>query len=126
MQMTKAVQKYRPMGWAYQDLMLAPEAQAVMAGEALDGVPNLVWRSGAGIVRNKLSFVASDSDMSRFDYLTGNLPNLMIQLVIIWITAAFLEELALLQEFNLILDQAWCARLVPGWYHRGRTAAQYG
>jgi membrane protease YdiL (CAAX protease family) len=31
-------------------------------------------------------------DMSRFSYLTGNLPNLIIQLVIIWITAAFLEE----------------------------------
>jgi membrane protease YdiL (CAAX protease family) len=31
-------------------------------------------------------------DLSRFDYLTGNLPNLIIQLVNIWITAAFLEE----------------------------------
>jgi membrane protease YdiL (CAAX protease family) len=31
-------------------------------------------------------------DLSRFDYLAGNLPNLVIQLVIIWITAAFLEE----------------------------------
>ena len=30
--------------------------------------------------------------MSRFNYLEGNLPNLIIQLVIIWITAAFLEE----------------------------------
>ncbi len=31
-------------------------------------------------------------DLSSFDYLTGNLPNLIIQLVNIWITAAFLEE----------------------------------
>jgi len=31
-------------------------------------------------------------DRSRFDVLTGNLPNLIIQLVNIWITAAFLEE----------------------------------
>jgi membrane protease YdiL (CAAX protease family) len=31
-------------------------------------------------------------DLTRFDYLTGNLPNLIIQLVNIWITAAFLEE----------------------------------
>jgi membrane protease YdiL (CAAX protease family) len=31
-------------------------------------------------------------DLSRFDYLTGNLPNLIIQLVNVWITAAFLEE----------------------------------
>jgi hypothetical protein len=32
-------------------------------------------------------------DMSRFGYLTGSLPNLIINLVIMWITAAFLEEL---------------------------------
>ena len=31
-------------------------------------------------------------DLSRFDYLAGSLPNLIIQLVIVWITAAFLEE----------------------------------
>ena len=31
-------------------------------------------------------------DLSSFDYLSGNLPNLIIQLVNIWITAAFLEE----------------------------------
>lgn len=31
-------------------------------------------------------------DLSRFDYLAGSLPNLVIQLVIVWITAAFLEE----------------------------------
>jgi len=31
-------------------------------------------------------------DLSRFDVLTGNLPNLIIQIVNIWITAAFLEE----------------------------------
>ena len=31
-------------------------------------------------------------DLSRFDYLTDNLPNLIIQLVNVWITAAFLEE----------------------------------
>jgi membrane protease YdiL (CAAX protease family) len=32
-------------------------------------------------------------DLSRFNYITGNLPNLIIQLVNVWITAAFLEEL---------------------------------
>jgi membrane protease YdiL (CAAX protease family) len=31
-------------------------------------------------------------DLSRFDYLAGSLPNLIIQLVVVWITAAFLEE----------------------------------
>ena len=31
-------------------------------------------------------------DLSRFDFLTGSLPNLIIQLVAVWITAAFLEE----------------------------------
>ena len=31
-------------------------------------------------------------DLSSFDYLSGSLPNLIIQLLNIWITAAFLEE----------------------------------
>ena len=31
-------------------------------------------------------------DLSRFDFLAGSLPNLIIQLVVVWITAAFLEE----------------------------------
>jgi len=31
-------------------------------------------------------------DLSSFDYLSGNLPNLVLQLLNIWITAAFLEE----------------------------------
>ena len=32
-------------------------------------------------------------DLSRFDYLEGDIPNLITMLVNIWITAAFLEEL---------------------------------
>ncbi len=35
---------------------------------------------------------AGNQDLSRFDYLNGDLPNLIIMLVNIWITAAFLEE----------------------------------
>ncbi|MGB2964526.1 MAG: CPBP family intramembrane glutamic endopeptidase [Anaerolineales bacterium] len=35
---------------------------------------------------------AGFQDLSRFDYLNGDLPNLIIMLVNIWITAAFLEE----------------------------------
>ena len=35
---------------------------------------------------------AGFQDLSRFDFLKGNLPNLIIMLVNIWITAAFLEE----------------------------------
>ena len=35
---------------------------------------------------------AGFQDLSRFDYLKGDLPNLIIILVNIWITAAFLEE----------------------------------
>ncbi len=31
-------------------------------------------------------------DISHFDFLNDNLPNLIIQLIVIWITAAFLEE----------------------------------
>jgi membrane protease YdiL (CAAX protease family) len=36
---------------------------------------------------------AGYQDLSRLDYLEGDIPNLIIMLVIIWITAAFLEEL---------------------------------
>ena len=35
---------------------------------------------------------AGYQDLSRFDYLNGDLPNLIIMLVNVWITAAFLEE----------------------------------
>jgi len=35
---------------------------------------------------------AGYQDLSRFEYLQGDLPNLIIMLVNIWITAAFLEE----------------------------------
>jgi len=35
---------------------------------------------------------AGIQDLSRFDYLEGDLPTLIIMLVNIWITAAFLEE----------------------------------
>lgn len=35
---------------------------------------------------------AGVQDLSRFDYLEGDLPNLIFMLVNIWITAAFLEE----------------------------------
>ena len=42
----------------------------------LNAIPNLVPR-----------------DMSVFDYLTDNLPNLIINLVFMWLTAGFLEEL---------------------------------
>jgi len=35
---------------------------------------------------------AGYQDLSRFDFLNGDLPNLLIMLVNIWITAAFLEE----------------------------------
>jgi len=35
---------------------------------------------------------AGYQDLSRFDYLNGDLPNLIIMLVNIWVTAAFLEE----------------------------------
>jgi len=42
-------------------------------------------------IMNSLPNLGSQ-DLSSFDYLSGNLPNLIIQLVNIWITAAFLEE----------------------------------
>jgi membrane protease YdiL (CAAX protease family) len=35
----------------------------------------------------------AQQDLSSFTFLEGNLPNLIIQLVVVWVTAAFLEEL---------------------------------
>ncbi len=67
--------------WLRTVLMALGVALAVLAAvktiinPILNGFPNL-----------------GTQDLSRFDYLNGDLPNLIIMLVNIWITAAFLEE----------------------------------
>jgi hypothetical protein len=71
----------RPKSWFRTILMSLGVAFAILGAVVLlinpiiNAIPNVEPR-----------------DMSRFNYLEGNLPNLIIQLVIIWITAAFLEE----------------------------------
>jgi membrane protease YdiL (CAAX protease family) len=71
----------RPKNWFRTVLMSLGIALAVLGtvvmiiNPIMNAIPNL-----------------PPQDLSRFDFLTGNLPNLVIQLVIIWITAAFLEE----------------------------------
>ena len=49
----------------------------------------------AGLLLNELSKLAFPSitpDLSRFDHLHGNLPNLIINVVLLWFTAGFVEE----------------------------------
>jgi membrane protease YdiL (CAAX protease family) len=41
----------------------------------------------------QLAFPNTQEDLSRFDFLHSNLPNLIINVVAIWFTAGFLEEL---------------------------------
>lgn len=71
----------RPQSWLRTVVMSLGVALAVLGAVVLvinpmlNAIPNVPPR-----------------DMSRFGYLAGNLPNLVIQLVNIWITAAFLEE----------------------------------
>ena len=71
----------RPKSWFRAVLMSLGVALAVLAtviviiNPTMNIIPNL-----------------PPQDLSRFDYLAGNLPNLIIQLVNVWITAGFLEE----------------------------------
>ena len=71
----------RPKSWFRTVLMSLGVALAVLGTVVLIINP----------IMNALPNLGSQ-DLSRFDYLTGHLPNLVIQLVNIWITAAFLEE----------------------------------
>jgi hypothetical protein len=71
----------RPKSWFRAVLMSLGVALAVLAtviaiiNPIMNIIPNL-----------------PPQDLSGFDYLAGNLPNLIIQLVVVWITAGFLEE----------------------------------
>ena len=71
----------RPKSWFRAVLMSLGVALAVLAtviviiNPLMNIIPNL-----------------PPQDLSGFDYLAGSLPNLIIQLVTVWITAGFLEE----------------------------------
>jgi membrane protease YdiL (CAAX protease family) len=71
----------RPKSWFPAVLMSLQVALAVLAtvivivNPIMNIIPNL-----------------PPQDLSGFDYLAGSLPNLIIQLVMVWITAGFLEE----------------------------------
>jgi membrane protease YdiL (CAAX protease family) len=41
----------------------------------------------------QLAFPVPPENLSRFSFMKGNLPNLILNLVAVWITAGFLEEL---------------------------------
>ena len=71
----------RPKSWFRTVLMSLGVAFAVLGTVVMIINP----------IMNALPNLGSQ-DLSRFDYLTGSLPNLIIQLVNVWITAAFLEE----------------------------------
>lgn len=71
----------RPKSWFRIVLMAFGVALAVLAAvkTVINPITNALPNSGT-------------QDLSRFDYLTGDLPNLILQLVIVWLTAGFLEE----------------------------------
>jgi hypothetical protein len=71
----------RPKSWFRTVLMSLGVAFAVLGTVVMIINP----------IMNALPNLGSQ-DLSRFDYLTDNLPNLILQLVNVWITAAFLEE----------------------------------
>jgi CAAX protease family protein len=71
----------RPKNWLLAVLQVLGIALAVLLTVKLIINPIMAVLPYAGV-----------QDLSRFDYLEGDLPNLIIMLVNIWITAAFLEE----------------------------------
>jgi len=71
----------RPKNWFHTVLMSLGVALAVLLTVKLIINPIMKAVPHAGF-----------QDLSRFDFLEGDLPNLFIMLVNIWITAAFLEE----------------------------------
>ena len=72
---------FRPKSWIRTMLQSLGIALAILLSVKLLINPIMSALPNAGF-----------QDLSRFDYLEGDLPNLIIMLVNIWITAAFLEE----------------------------------
>jgi len=86
------VSHWRGVGWQYFGLH-HPQSwlRTVLQSLGIALVVFLVVK----LIINPLMAVLPDAgyqDLCRFDYLEGDLPNLIIMLVNIWITAAFLEE----------------------------------
>jgi len=71
----------KPKSWLKTGLQTLGIAAAVFGTVKLIINPVMAAFPGGGF-----------QDLSRFNYLEGDLPNLLIMLVNIWITAAFLEE----------------------------------
>jgi len=71
----------RPKNWFRTVLQILGIALAVLLAVKLIINPIMAVMPNGGV-----------QDLSRFDYLEGDLPNLILMLVNIWITAAFLEE----------------------------------
>ena len=71
----------RPTSWFRTILMSLGVALGIL------GVVVLVINPILNVIPN-----LEPRDMSHFDLLTGNLPSLLINLVLMWITAGFLEE----------------------------------
>jgi membrane protease YdiL (CAAX protease family) len=70
----------RPKSWFHTMLMSLGVALAVLAAVI--------------VIINPIMNIANlpPQDLSGFAYLAGDLPNLLVQLVLVWITAGFLEE----------------------------------
>ncbi|MBC8506628.1 MAG: CPBP family intramembrane metalloprotease [Anaerolineales bacterium] len=86
------VSRRRGVGWSYFGLT-SPKSWFLTILKSL-GVALAVLLTVKLIINPIMNALpnAGVQDLSRFEYLRGDLPNLIIMLVNIWITAAFLEE----------------------------------
>jgi uncharacterized protein len=86
------VSRLRGAGWRYFGL-IHPKSWFKTVGMSL-GVALAILLAVKLIINPIMNVIpnAGIQDLSRFEYLQGDLPNLIIMLVNIWITAAFLEE----------------------------------
>lgn len=86
------VSRLRDAGWSYFGLV-RPKSWLRAVLKSL-GIALAVFLTVKLIINPIMNVLPNGGyqDLSRFDYLNDDLPNLIIMLVNIWITAAFLEE----------------------------------
>ena len=84
----------RARGASWEDFGLARSKRWIRAVALGLGVALAVLGTVVLIVNPIMKALPNmgSQDLSRFDYLEGDVPNLIIALVVVWITAAFLEE----------------------------------
>lgn len=90
-------------GWAWSQLGFAPGPQWWQTLIITLGTIILIFMA-SGIVRPLVTSIGDEADISHLMVLQGNLPLLIIALILVWITAAFLQELVFRAFFINSLD----------------------